>query len=354
VIAFTASTATIAAAQLSGTCFGTSVLTPTIRAAVEGSSHPPGWRGSLILESPLIRTAPAVRTYVDSLGRLVITNNPRHVRPPTPTPHCEKPADANFDGDCGPTLPVYVDYYGTPYTPARAFLHETTGYSYSSTYLASPAVMTTSAAPPAPPPLPPPAPIDLTTLAPPERAAALWKMARRADAMATLREHLATPAAPQADGVRTLAIMSMHENAVADAIALVRLAYRLDPTLAHRTFDAAALDISPSRLRQMIVRAADDANRDKSASAWLLLAVLMQAEDRREPALAMIKKSAAAGLEQSISEPLIQVLAPKASPKSTPRSAPTAPSGTTRDQQTTPAKPAPATSAPTTQPELTK
>jgi hypothetical protein len=85
-----------------------------------------------------------------------------------------------------------------------------------------------------------------------------------------------------------------------DAAAVMRSAYRLDPKLATAPLDAAAAGVDGRRLRELVKGAVLAANRGESASEWLLVAALMQAEGRNELSSTMASRAAKAGLEPEI------------------------------------------------------
>lgn len=85
-----------------------------------------------------------------------------------------------------------------------------------------------------------------------------------------------------------------------DAAAVMRQAHRLDPRLATLPVDATAIGLEDRVLREAVKGAVLAANRGKSASEWLLVATLMQAEGRVALASAMASRAAKAGLEPEI------------------------------------------------------
>jgi hypothetical protein len=98
-----------------------------------------------------------------------------------------------------------------------------------------------------------------------------------------------------------LAVALAGANRLDDAAAMARLAYGKDPTLATRPIDR-RLAVPSRELRRVVVRAVRFAHDRDSASAWLLVAVLMQAEGRDSVGLRMVERAAARGLPSDISD----------------------------------------------------
>lgn len=104
-----------------------------------------------------------------------------------------------------------------------------------------------------------------------------------------------------------LAVALAGANRFDDAAAMVRMAYSKDPTLSTRPIDARV--VVPSHdLRKIVVRTVKFAHKRESASAWLLVAVLMQAEDRDPVGLRMIERAVAQGLPSDIGDAMLASL----------------------------------------------
>lgn len=104
-----------------------------------------------------------------------------------------------------------------------------------------------------------------------------------------------------------LAVALAGANRFDDAAAMVRMAYSKDPTLSTRPIDARV--VVPSHdLRKIVVRTVRFAHKRESASAWLLVAVLMQAEDRDPVGLRMIERAVAQGLPSDIGDAMLASL----------------------------------------------
>jgi hypothetical protein len=110
--------------------------------------------------------------------------------------------------------------------------------------------------------------------------------------------------------LRLSALMYLEEKQPAEAATRIVSAYKHMPELARRPINAAELQISSARLRELVVKASKYAQRTKTGSSWLVMAVLTQAEGRTEVAINNLKKAAAAGLDQDIVTALMNTLAP--------------------------------------------
>ncbi|MBL9032646.1 MAG: hypothetical protein JNM80_13200 [Phycisphaerae bacterium] len=125
-------------------------------------------------------------------------------------------------------------------------------------------------------------------------------------AIRVYRQHLAAyPGDVQA--VRSLGLSLIDIGEVLDGAAQVELAYRIDPALVARPLN---LDSLPTRdaLDRALDAATRAANRADSASTWLAVAVIMQASDRRAPALVALERARAAGLDAAIADAFAGVL----------------------------------------------
>jgi hypothetical protein len=122
-------------------------------------------------------------------------------------------------------------------------------------------------------------------------------------AIAALRRHLSSnPDDPRA--MRSLAVAMLADKRPDDAGSLMRAAYRADPTLAGEPLMPAALGFAERPFRLLVGRAVQHAHRVNTGSSWLLVASLMQGEGRRTPALTMIDRARAQGLDQGICDSL--------------------------------------------------
>lgn len=116
------------------------------------------------------------------------------------------------------------------------------------------------------------------------------------------RSHLAEN--PEAFEVMAELVVALAgDGRLDDAAALARLAYDKDPTLATKRISDRASPGSRD-LRKTVVRAVRFAHDRESASAWLLVTLLMQAEDRDPVGLEMLQRAVDRGLPSGISDPL--------------------------------------------------
>ena len=108
--------------------------------------------------------------------------------------------------------------------------------------------------------------------------------------------------------MRGLGLSLIDAGQVADGVAVIGMAYRSDSTLALSPVADDAYGKS-TRFRSNLNRISAYANREKSASAWLALAALMQAEGRNERAAAMVQRAKEAGLEDQVAQEMTAALA---------------------------------------------
>jgi hypothetical protein len=122
-------------------------------------------------------------------------------------------------------------------------------------------------------------------------------------AITRLRKHLKTNVNDN-HAVRYLAVALLETKKFDDASALMRQAYRGEPALAGEPIPAADLGIGETELRRLVSSTVLYAHRVNSASSWLTVAVLMQAEGREKVAGTMLERAQKQGLEQIILDPL--------------------------------------------------
>ncbi|MBS0190736.1 MAG: hypothetical protein JSR52_06255 [Planctomycetes bacterium] len=165
----------------------------------------------------------------------------------------------------------------------------------------------------------------------------------QAQAAARILNDVVTRDREDTSAMRILSLALLELREPDNAAAMMRQAYRIDPTLCSQIIDSDALGLSASRRTTLINRASEYANRVGSASGWLTVAVLMQADGRYELARKMLKKAANEGLEPAVVNAFEAAIATKL-PLSAPRqSKPVAPKPT---NQTTAQPPAPAAAQP--------
>lgn len=156
---------------------------------------------------------------------------------------------------------------------------------------------------PAPQPPPqPPRPITAT-----ERAESALVGGDPEFAEQILRDHLRT-SPDDTDAMRYLAVALLEGGQPAQAVAVMTMAYDKDPTLAGQPLPGPRLFRDPDDLRAALNRAVTYANRVNTASSWLLVATLMQAEGRDRVARRMVERAADLGLDDRIVDPLLTEL----------------------------------------------
>lgn len=109
------------------------------------------------------------------------------------------------------------------------------------------------------------------------------------------------------EALRALGVALIAGRDVRHGVPTVALAYHTDPWLAWHPLPADVLGTRES-LRDVLRRVSMHANEVRSASGWLTLAVLMQAEGRRADAARMLQRARAAGLDTTIERELSAAL----------------------------------------------
>jgi hypothetical protein len=128
-------------------------------------------------------------------------------------------------------------------------------------------------------------------------------------AIRLLKEHLRDPAHERdGDTQRLLALALLSANRADEAAVIMRKAYRTDAGLVELPFDPVVVGEDDRRIRALTVRAVEFANREKSAEAWFLVSVLMQAQNRLVLARTILQRAVDAGLERQIAEPMSEAL----------------------------------------------
>jgi hypothetical protein len=103
-----------------------------------------------------------------------------------------------------------------------------------------------------------------------------------------------------ADAMRSLAVALLLKKEPDQGVAMMSLAYRTDPALAGQALPAADLFASKGDLRETLQKAVAFANKAKSASSWLTVAVIMQAQGRDDHAMRMINRAGDLGLDPAL------------------------------------------------------
>lgn len=135
------------------------------------------------------------------------------------------------------------------------------------------------------------APAELTAV---ERAELAWRAGQTAESVRWFREHLAKDPA-DADAMRYLALVLIDDRKIEQAVALMGSAYAKDPKLASKPLPLEILPEGAAGQRRRLNAISTYANRVKTGSAWLTLAVLMQSERRDDVAARMVRRAREAG-----------------------------------------------------------
>jgi len=247
-----------------------------------GGSHSSGVIGNGLTVSGVYRDGPfTLKFTTGGSGRILLPN-----------------------GGC--IIPVYCGGYAAlcPYGYIGSYFSN--GSYFSSGYYAEP--MYSSYSPPTTQtvsytPAAEPAPAPVTAQ---DRAAAKLRFGDAKGAVAAYQAILKKEP-HDAQSMRALGLSLIDAGRTGDGVAVIALAYRSDTTLAGTPVDPGAFGKS-GELRSNLNRVSSYANREKSASAWLALAVLMQAEGRPRQAMAMIERAKTAGLEDQIVQEMTAAL----------------------------------------------
>lgn len=132
-----------------------------------------------------------------------------------------------------------------------------------------------------------------------ERAAWCLRVGRADDAVAAARRYVKANDG-DAKAWRVLAVALLEGKRPEDASAVLRRAYTIDAKLAQEPIGLAELGYGTQGARDLVSRAVVFAHRSGSASAWLTVAVLMQAQGRPEAAKPVLERARKAGLEVEI------------------------------------------------------
>ncbi|MBC7835800.1 MAG: hypothetical protein H7Y88_11975 [Phycisphaerales bacterium] len=128
-------------------------------------------------------------------------------------------------------------------------------------------------------------------------------------AVKELRRHLKDD---PTDGpaMRLLALALLETGNVEESVAVMVMAYETEPSLAWEAIDGANAGWSNSDVRDRVESAVAYAHRTKTGSAWLSVALLMQAEGRDGLALKMLERASELGLSVRIAGELEKSLRP--------------------------------------------
>ncbi len=152
--------------------------------------------------------------------------------------------------------------------------------------------------------------IDESVLPAIERGHLAYQRGQACDAVGFYKAHLAVF---ESDGaaLRWLAAALLDDALPAEAAAVMMLAYSTDPTLASVPMAASGFPTVSGGLAVRVTKAVANANASKTASGFLLAAVLAQADDRPAVARRLIERARATGLHKAIDAALTVALQPR-------------------------------------------
>jgi len=102
------------------------------------------------------------------------------------------------------------------------------------------------------------------------------------------------------EALREFALVMFDAERPEEGFAAMRKAYRDDPELATRPLILRDFGFDGSRIRRLMGKISPAANRIKSSSGWLSLAVVLQGQNKMRAARRMLDKAEALGLEPKI------------------------------------------------------
>lgn len=132
-----------------------------------------------------------------------------------------------------------------------------------------------------------------------ETAALYWAGGDAARAINGLRSYISDRPGSVKE-TRLLGLIHLDQGRAADAVGYVFEAYNLDPTLADRAFDPAAVGLGAEQFKRMQRSALDYATQNGSPASWLTVITLLQAQGQRDLAQATMTKAVDAGLSVTI------------------------------------------------------
>lgn len=100
--------------------------------------------------------------------------------------------------------------------------------------------------------------------------------------------------------VRSLALALFEAGRIEEAVATMALAYEREPSLAARPVEPMELEGDDTEMLDRVRRAVRYAHKVKTGSAWLTVAVLMQAQERDRVAMTMAERAKDAGLAEPV------------------------------------------------------
>ncbi len=119
------------------------------------------------------------------------------------------------------------------------------------------------------------------------------------EAITSYREHL-DENPEDADAMRSLAIALVQDRKVKEAVAIMALAYDKDISLVRKRMNPLMVADGEEGFRDVLRSTVLFSNKMKSASGFLAVVVMMQAEGREPQALKILEKAKAAGLDEKL------------------------------------------------------
>lgn len=110
------------------------------------------------------------------------------------------------------------------------------------------------------------------------------------------------------EAMRALGLALIDAGQTAEGVAMIAMAYRAEPLLADRAIAPNAFRDGAAGLARDVAKVSIYANRVRADSAWLALAVLIQAQGRDNVARMMVERAKGAGLESGVADRLFSAL----------------------------------------------
>lgn len=189
--------------------------------------------------------------------------------------------------DFGGLLPIRVGNYEYSINPYTGTYVVTTAQNRGDGQEARPRTVEAPAMPQAPT-------RELTTL---EKGRLALRENEPERAVKELRAHLRKDAS-DAQAMRLLAIALFESGSLDDGSAVLRQAYRMSPDLVDEAWSPSELGMSNQRVREMLSEVVQYAHKTNTASAWLSVVSIMQAEERTGLAKQMLGRAVHAGLDR--------------------------------------------------------
>ncbi|GAB4382567.1 MAG: hypothetical protein Kow0022_00380 [Phycisphaerales bacterium] len=180
---------------------------------------------------------------------------------------------------------------GYSYRDGRIYVDETAGWGTLATGSTADRSGASGAPDAAAASVEPPKPIDVARIS--------LVMGDLKSAEAQYRVHLKEHPA-DSEALREYGLVMLESDRADEGFAAIRKAYRDKPELAETPIDLASLGFDGNRVRHLMGIVSPEANQLKSASAWLTLSVMLQAQGKDGLALKFLKKASGQGLDKPI------------------------------------------------------